>query len=114
MKQFGVVLVWTMTVILLVAVGVTAVADEMALHPLTVERLEEIAEETERIDLNTATAEELCEIDGLGTVFAERILEYRETYGSFRSVEDLLDIKGIGEKRLAQWRPYLTIKSPEG
>lgn len=61
------------------------------------------------INLNTATAEELMELDGVGEVIAQRILEYRETYGSFHSVDELLNVKGIGEKRLAAWRSQLTV-----
>ncbi len=114
LKTFGVVFVWTMAAILAVAVGVTAISDELALRPLTVEEVEQLKESVVKIDLNTATAAELCEIEGLGEVFADRIVAYRETNGAFRSVDDLLDIEGIGEKRLAQWRLYLTVKSTQG
>ncbi|MBQ9963886.1 MAG: helix-hairpin-helix domain-containing protein [Clostridia bacterium] len=114
MKTFGVVLVWVMAAVLMIAVCLTAVADELALRPLTVESVSQREDSTGTVNLNTATAEELCEIDGLGEVTAERIIQYREVHGSFRSVEDLLDVEGIGEKRLAQWRQYFTTESPQG
>lgn len=62
-----------------------------------------------KINLNTATKEELMTIKGIGEVYATRIIEYRELIGYFTSLEELLEVKGIGEKRLAQWAPYLTV-----
>ncbi|MBY6189669.1 ComEA family DNA-binding protein [Microbulbifer agarilyticus] len=49
------------------------------------------------VSLNTATAEELADaLDGVGVTRAELIIQYREENGSFSSVEELLEIKGIG------------------
>ncbi len=109
MKTVGVVLVWVMTAVLMIAVCITAVSDRLALQPLTVEAIQTTAAETSVVNLNTATKEELCKLPGLGETLAERVLAYRTQYGSFRRVEDLLDIDGIGEKRLEQWRAYITV-----
>ena len=65
---------------------------------------------TPRLDPNTATNEELQTLPGIGPVLAGRIIEYRETVGKFRTIDDLLAVKGIGEKTLAKIRPYLEIK----
>lgn len=62
-----------------------------------------------KVNLNTATKEELMTIKGIGEVYATRIIEYRELIGYFTCLEELLEVKGIGEKRLAQWAPYLTV-----
>ncbi len=52
------------------------------------------------IDLNTATEEELTELDGVGKKMARQIIEYREKTGYFTDVDDLRNVKGIGEKKL--------------
>lgn len=63
------------------------------------------------IDLNTATAAQLQQLPRIGPKMAERILAYREARGGFRSVRDLLGVKGIGEKTLAQIAPYVSVGS---
>lgn len=62
-----------------------------------------------KINLNTAGKEELMSIKGLGEVFAGRIIEYRERHGGFDSLEELMEVDGIGEKRYEAWKPYLTL-----
>lgn len=68
------------------------------------------------VNLNTATSEELQEVPGIGPVTAEKILQMRKAYGPFKSVDDLLAIKGIGHKRLEKMRKYLTVgkSAPSG
>ena len=53
------------------------------------------------VDLNTATLELLDTLDGVGPATAQKILDYREEHGGFGSVEELGQVSGIGEKRLA-------------
>ena len=60
-----------------------------------------------KVNLSTATAEQLDQIDGIGPTLAERIVEYRDAHGGFRSVQDLTEVEGIGEKRLATLRDAL-------
>ncbi len=59
------------------------------------------------LDINVASAEELMKVPGIGKVYAQRIVEHREQYGGFATLEDLTNIKGSGEKRLEAWREYL-------
>lgn len=62
------------------------------------------------IDLNTATAEQLMQIDGIGEKTAADIIAYRDEHGGFADVEELVNIKGIGEKKLEKWREYLAVQ----
>ena len=61
------------------------------------------------VNINTATAEELMELDGIGEALAERIIEYRETQGRFEHLEDLAEIKGISSATVERLRPYITL-----
>ncbi|MEZ5583386.1 MAG: ComEA family DNA-binding protein [Candidatus Competibacteraceae bacterium] len=61
------------------------------------------------IDINTATAEELATLDGVGPAKAAAIIEYREVNGPFTSVDDLANVKGIGGKTLEKNRDKITI-----
>jgi comEA protein len=64
------------------------------------------------VNLNTASAAELQQVPGIGPATADKILQARKSYGSFKSVDDLQAIKGIGPKRLEKMRKYLTVGQP--
>lgn len=61
------------------------------------------------ININTANLDELQLVPGIGPVTAGKILQMRKSYGSFKSVDDLLAIRGLGPKRLDKMRKYLTV-----
>ncbi|MCX8117229.1 MAG: helix-hairpin-helix domain-containing protein [Desulfobacterota bacterium] len=61
------------------------------------------------LDLNRATAEDLCLLPGIGESLAREIVAYRERRRGFRSVEELKEVKGIGEKKWINLKPYLTV-----
>lgn len=63
-----------------------------------------------RLNLNTASAEQLTTLRGIGTVLAERIVAYREQHGAFHSVDELGEVKGIGEGKLAALRNQVTVE----
>src|SRR3954449_4621630 len=61
------------------------------------------------VNLNTATLEQLDTLDGVGPATAQKILDYRTEHGGFGSVEELDQIPGIGEKRLAALRDHVRV-----
>jgi comEA protein len=61
------------------------------------------------VDVNAATADELTALPGIGPVRAAAIVALREERGGFRSLDDLLDVKGIGPKTLARLRPLAAV-----
>jgi competence protein ComEA len=65
--------------------------------------------EDARVRINIATPVEIETLPGVGPVLAGRIVEYRETHGLFSEVEDLLDVPGIGEAKLATLRESVTV-----
>ena len=60
------------------------------------------------VNVNTATAEELETLTGIGPVLAQSILDYRAEHGDFQTAEELLNVKGIGEAKLAGFRAQIT------
>ncbi len=62
-----------------------------------------------RFDLNRAGVEELQRLPRVGPVMAKRIVQYRDRVGRFTSVEQLLEVKGIGRKTLERLRPYVYV-----
>jgi competence protein ComEA len=61
------------------------------------------------VNLNTATLEQLETLDGVGPATAQKIVDYREQHGGFKSVDELDQVSGIGEKRLAALRDHVGI-----
>ena len=59
--------------------------------------------------MNFAGAAELESLPRIGPVLASRIIEYRQQKGGFKTVDELVEIKGIGEKTLERLRPYVTV-----
>lgn len=70
---------------------------------------EAVIPDSEKIDINTATADELMTLNGIGEVTAAKIIEYRETFGGFLYTDELLNINGIGEKTLKSILPYIKV-----
>jgi len=63
-----------------------------------------------RININTASAEELEKLPGIGRGFAQRIVEHREKYGSFRRPEHLIMVRGISDKRFRALRELIAVE----
>lgn len=61
------------------------------------------------LNLNTATVEQLEELPGIGRRTAERILEHRQKSGGFKKIEELMNVRGIGEKSFLRLKPMITV-----
>jgi competence protein ComEA len=64
---------------------------------------------TAKVNINTATVDQLTALPGVGPKLAARIVEHRQKSGSFRSTQDLMAVKGIGEKNYARIEPWLSV-----
>lgn len=74
---------------------------------------EEIVPLREPVDINTADAAQLQELVGVGPVLAQAIVDYREAHGPFESVDELLEVSGIGEAKLEGMRSGVTLGEGE-
>ena len=85
--------------------GIDSAADETAMEEETVD--------IDLVDINTADQAELESLPGIGTAKAQAILDYRSIHGSFDSIEELLEVEGIGEKLLEKIQDYVIISATD-
>jgi competence protein ComEA len=64
---------------------------------------------SEKVNLNSATSEQLQVIPGIGPATAKNILEYRAKVGKFNKIEEVINVKGIGEKKFQKIKDRLTV-----
>ncbi len=82
---------------------------------LLASRLEAVPEDAgahKTINVNQASASELERLPRVGPKLAERIVSHRSQNGPFRRIEDLMEVKGVGEKTFSLLRPYLAVSGP--
>ena len=64
---------------------------------------------TGKVNINTATAQQLGELPGVGAKLAARIVEYRQKAGGFKTAQELMNVQGVGEKNFARIQAHLTV-----
>jgi competence protein ComEA len=91
------------------------VAAPLSVHaqPATTDAAPKAAASSAVINLNTATAPQLETLPGIGPKMAVRIVEYRQKNGSFKKIEELMNVKGIGEKAFLKLKSRLTVAPPK-
>lgn len=68
---------------------------------------------TPAVNLNSASAADLERLPGIGPATAARIVEYRQKNGAFKKIEDLMNVRGIGEKTFLSLKPLITVAPPK-
>jgi competence protein ComEA len=68
---------------------------------------------TATVNLNTATASDLEALPGIGAKTAARIVEYRQKNGPFKKIEELMNVRGVGEKNFLKLKPQITVGAPK-
>ncbi|MDO9515428.1 MAG: helix-hairpin-helix domain-containing protein [Syntrophales bacterium] len=69
-----------------------------------------LAEQGEKININTASVQQLCNLKRVGPAYAERIVQCRETNGPFAKAEDIMKVKGIGAKTYEANKDIITVE----
>ncbi len=64
----------------------------------------------DKININTASKDKLCELNGVDVVIADRIIERREKVGPFKSVEEIIEVKGIGDKTFLKIKEFVVVE----
>ena len=94
-------------------VNLASLSGKDGVQPLQVVLVDEPGQNREAeafaVDLNNGTLAELEHLPGIGPVLAGRIVAHRTSHGPFQNIDDLVQVPGIGEKRLAQLRPFVGV-----
>jgi competence protein ComEA len=81
----------------------------LVLSPALADTQKQKVDSTEKINLNKATLDQLQTLPGVGPALAARILEHREKAGKFKRIEEILNIKGMGEKKFQKIKDRLVV-----
>ncbi len=83
--------------------------DSVSENLLEAEKDESLFPDTPKVNINTADKETLAELDGIGDTIAQRIIDYRNENGGFKSTDDLMNVNGIGKQKYELIKDSITI-----
>ncbi|MDQ6892712.1 MAG: helix-hairpin-helix domain-containing protein [Acidobacteriota bacterium] len=96
---------------LLRALAALAVVLGALSHPAAV-RADDASETAKKVNINQASAAQIAYLPRIGAKAADRIIEYRKAHGPFGKAEELMEVKGVGERRYAELKPYVALSGP--
>jgi competence protein ComEA len=97
----------------MVVVAALALAAPAGAAPIQEKSPDAKASPAQLVNINTAPAEQLERLPGVGPKTAARIVEYRQKNGGFKKVEELMNVRGIGEKAFLKMKSQLTVTAPK-
>jgi competence protein ComEA len=97
----------------IIAAAALTVAAPSSASPLQEKSQDAKAAPAQAVNLNTAPAEQLERLPGVGPSTAARIIEYRQKNGGFKKIEELMNVRGIGEKAFLKIKSQVTVTAPK-
>ena len=98
----------TFIILVIAAVIICCNADLMTV-PLANSQSQQL--ENIKININTADPNDLQLLPGIGASLAEKIVAYRQRYGSFKSIEEIMNVKGVGSKLFENIKPFISVSN---
>jgi competence protein ComEA len=100
--------------VILVATLISGPSTSWAQAPKSASSAKARATAANPVNLNSASAAQLQTLPGVGASAAQRIVEYRQKNGNFKKIEELMNVKGIGEKSFLKLKPLITVSADKG
>ena len=97
----------------ILATAALTVAAPSSASPLQEKSQDAKAAPAQVVNLNTAPAEQLERLPGVGPSTSARIIEYRQKNGGFKKIEELMNVRGIGEKAFLKMKSQITVTTPK-